>query len=320
MRMKIRTFFLWRGIGFLLVLCFLIIASNQQALFAHHKERYFSPAAQTTTLKSGKELKPFLLGFDTFMADMYWLRAIQYVGGNALSNEFPVLEGYMNTITDFDPHFAHAYHFGGILLPATQKYEAARALLLKGEKNMPEEWQLPYDLGFLSFYYLEDYDAAIAAYERCLQKEGCLKGAKSLVNSLRARTGKTDLAFLNLLEQLGATLGQTAPLQISEEQRFLIDKVEEIGKLFLLEQLAAEQSPQQTLEEYVGKKVRLEENRTEGIVVTERFFQTAALLQDITGKKVLSAESILLPELVVTVFPNPYVWDQQNQKVRLSKW
>lgn len=64
-------------------------------------------------------------GFKNTRADIYWLKTIQYIGGNAVGSDykkylFPILD----LITDLNPYFEKPYLIGQLLLPEyNQRYE-----------------------------------------------------------------------------------------------------------------------------------------------------------------------------------------------------
>ncbi len=291
------------GIFILVCFSFFAIWKNHSALFPHFTNKYFSKVAQKSVLQNGEKIKPFLLGFDAFIADIYWLRAIQYIGGNAAAGTFPVLEGYANTITDFDPQFRYVYHFGGLFLPTLGKYESARKLLEKGERNVPDDWQISYDLGFVHFYYRDDYESAIKAYQRCLQKEGCLPSSHTLINTLEAKRGKVEIAFFNMLEQYKNSS--------KEDQEFYAKKIEELGKLFVLQHAAQYASPTEDIQELLG--VQLE--------MTKKVQSAIQVLESLTGKDLLDERGAIQEELLRNPFEfNPFFWDKEKQVVRPIQW
>ena len=88
-----------------------------------------SAVEEALYLKSGKTLKQASLGFEGIMADLYWLRTIQYFGGKSqqltgeiqISNvggwKLELLEPLINITTELDPHYLSAYRFGSLFLP-----------------------------------------------------------------------------------------------------------------------------------------------------------------------------------------------------------
>jgi hypothetical protein len=111
---------------------------------------------------SGKFLKPALIEYQDLGADLVWLRAIQYYGHHLMTDQkFEWLGHIFEILTKLDPFFIAAYHFGAITL-AWDAHEPrdAIALLRAGTKDNPLNWQLPFDIGFVYYSILNDFDAA----------------------------------------------------------------------------------------------------------------------------------------------------------------
>lgn len=109
--------------------------------------------------------KILCLGHDSTVADLLWIRAIQYFGGNFSSlNKDEKKPGMMNLFRNMvalDPHFAAAYQFGGFVINESMKdSNAAVSFLLEGADKNPTIWRLRFDAGFIAFYQLQDYDIA----------------------------------------------------------------------------------------------------------------------------------------------------------------
>ncbi len=105
------------------------------------------------------------LGFDSALADLLWVRAIQYFGGNFSTLDKPEKrEGLINLFDNMlalDPHFVAAYKFTGFVVNESVKdSNLAIDYLLKGADNNPGEWSLPFDAGFIAFYQLKEYELA----------------------------------------------------------------------------------------------------------------------------------------------------------------
>jgi hypothetical protein len=76
--------------------------------------------ASVLYVSSGPVLKRMALSFDTVLADLYWVRAIQYYGGTRRSPDpvkrFDLLYPLLDITTTLDPRFAIAYRFGAVFL------------------------------------------------------------------------------------------------------------------------------------------------------------------------------------------------------------
>src|ERR1700728_1476841 len=65
-------------------------------------------------LSSPRVLKRASLGYDGLLADIYWTRAVQYLGGRHYneSKSYNLLAPLLEITTHLDPHLVVAYQFG----------------------------------------------------------------------------------------------------------------------------------------------------------------------------------------------------------------
>jgi hypothetical protein len=151
---------------------------------------------------SGLGLRPLGLGHPLTLADLLWLRGIQYYGEHRLSDNRFLLAGHVfETITELDPHFVDAYVFGGIVLAGEgEDLKRGLRLLRRGMAWNPESWELAFETGFI--YYVAAHDDIQAAhfFERARRLPGAPPLVTRFAAHLRARTGD-DLAALVLWEE-----------------------------------------------------------------------------------------------------------------------
>ena len=70
-------------------------------------------------LWSGEHVKRMLPGFEALAADVYWLRTVQYFGGERLfaqDKRFELLRPLVDITTTLDPRLEIAYRYGAIFL------------------------------------------------------------------------------------------------------------------------------------------------------------------------------------------------------------
>ena len=99
---------------------------------------------------SGEKLRRLASGFEDFLADIYWLRTVQYFGGQRrFSHEkrFELLEPLTDVTTALDPRLEIAYRYGAIFLSEAWPIGAGRpqagvALLQRGAEANPGAWRL----------------------------------------------------------------------------------------------------------------------------------------------------------------------------------
>jgi len=111
---------------------------------------------------SGKFLKQSALGHTTTLADIAWLRAIQYYGHHRMTDRKYEMVGHIfDVITTLDPNFVHAYVFGAVVLSQDAgKPEEGLALLRKGMRANPDNWLLAFETGFIYYVILGDCENA----------------------------------------------------------------------------------------------------------------------------------------------------------------
>ncbi|MFH1680770.1 MAG: hypothetical protein ABIH26_09005, partial [Candidatus Eisenbacteria bacterium] len=116
---------------------------------------------------SGRMLRPLVSGFHNFVADVLWLRAIQYYGEHRKTDlVFDKAAHVFRVLTDLDPHFIEAYRFGAlVVVEDARDPESGYALLRKGIRENPGQWELPFDLGFHYFLH-QEYGWAASYFRR----------------------------------------------------------------------------------------------------------------------------------------------------------
>lgn len=164
------------GAAVLLVCCAL-------ALQAVRDRRYALVPADAPQLyvRSAGAIARAVLSFDALAADLYWIRAIQYYGGTKLSEaadkSYVLLYPLLDLTTSLDPQFSLAYRFGAIFLAEAPpdgpgRPDLSLALLQKGLAANPGRWQYAMDIGFVHYWWLQDYKTAAAWFDRAAGMPG----------------------------------------------------------------------------------------------------------------------------------------------------
>ena len=145
----------------------------------------------------------FAFGFRNFLADVVWLQAVQVAGSRAMSHEdYDRLSSMLDAVTRFDRRFLIPYLVGGVLLGDSPPHagEALR-LLARGRENYPEDWRLPFYMGYTLYYVIGDPRKGAVA----MQEAALLKGCPPFVGPLAARMfgeGNDPETALSFLENL----------------------------------------------------------------------------------------------------------------------
>lgn len=108
-------------------------------------------------------LKYGAFGYDEVVADLLWIRCIQYVSKHFKGDyKFDWLYHICNVITELDPKFTPVYIYGGIFLTSLRPQSPESITLLeKGMQNNPDNWEFPYRIGMI--YYMQRKDKVKAA-------------------------------------------------------------------------------------------------------------------------------------------------------------
>ncbi len=119
-------------------------------------------------LPDGKLVRLVSLGQHLTLSDLYWLKCVFYVGEGVLDpyRGWAALYPLAEIVTDLDPRYGYAYQVAGSNLSGlAHRYEESDRLLLKGMRNVPDRWSLPFVYAVNKFLYEGDY-AEAARYAR----------------------------------------------------------------------------------------------------------------------------------------------------------
>jgi hypothetical protein len=115
-------------------------------------------------LDSGERVRRLFPGFEGIMADIYWLRTVQYYGGQrtfASGKHYALLRPLIDITTTLDPRFELAYRYGAVFLSEQPPAGAGRPMegievLERGVKALPHSWRLRWDLGSIWYFFVHD--------------------------------------------------------------------------------------------------------------------------------------------------------------------
>jgi tetratricopeptide (TPR) repeat protein len=145
-------------------------------------------------LPEGRFARAASMGQRLALADLYWLKLVQYVGENMLRRErgWDALYPLADLTTDLDPRFAYAYQVAGSNLSGLAgRLEESNRLLLKGMRNCPDRWSLPFTYAVNKFLFEGDY-AEAAVYARRAAEVGRKPHLALLAANLSLVTDRED--------------------------------------------------------------------------------------------------------------------------------
>jgi hypothetical protein len=157
----------------------------------------FRAQEEALYLWSGEQVRKAAPGFEGLLADVYWLRTVQYFGGRRLYAEgkrFELLAPLIDITTALDPRLEVAYRYGAIFLSEPVPVGAGRpqegvALLERGAKALPKSWRLRQDQGFFTHLFLKDSVRAADILREARGIEGAPYWLETLAASLLAKGG-----------------------------------------------------------------------------------------------------------------------------------
>jgi hypothetical protein len=157
----------------------------------------------------GDVARSLSFGFRSLLADLTFIQAVQVLSQRKVDrpaeSTVPIdrsLHRLLQYSVDLDPKFAGAYRFAAGALPhetvdgKAMGVLAATQLLETGVRERPDDWHIPFSLGFLQSYYLHDYRAAAASMATAAQQPGAPRYLGFLATRLAARGGELDMAIL----------------------------------------------------------------------------------------------------------------------------
>ena len=160
-----------------------------------------APADPRVFVPSPTFFLDFSPSFRTSIADVYYLRMIQYYGEHLESGRLESLPAMVDLVTTLSPHFLRAYRFGAFALVDAGRPDLSVKLLERGFRENPTEWAFPAYLGYFTYQYgpgsKEQNDLAAAKwYEKAAAIPGSPEYLSRLAATLTAKGGESEKAVV----------------------------------------------------------------------------------------------------------------------------
>jgi tetratricopeptide (TPR) repeat protein len=194
---------------------------------------------------SGEKIKKMSLGLDAIVADIYWIRAVQYFGNKVLASgqsaamndtgriKMELLVPLLDIIVKLDPHHISAYRFGAIFLPE-RDLPAAVNLLERGIQENPNEWRLCQDIGYI-YWQAGEYEKAAEWYERGSEIQGAPYWMRDMVGFMRIKGGSRETAWA-----IYSKYAESEDPKISAQAVIRLKQLRALNELDLINALLAE--------------------------------------------------------------------------------
>lgn len=183
------------------VLCICAFCCIGLAAGTVYMERYIPgagvPDVELMYFPSGRFMEQASLGHEMLVADLAWLRALQYYGRHRRTDQDYTMAGHIfDVVTTLDPKFMNAYVFGGLVLAQDAgDVESGVDLLHKGMVNLPDEWMLPFEAGFIYYICAADMAQAYRWFMEAASKPGHPESVERFAAFCAKRTGDLRTAL-----------------------------------------------------------------------------------------------------------------------------
>ena len=190
------------------VALFVVLMGAVVGLQALH-ERGGGPLATPTEnmlyVRAPEAARRLALSYQSLLADVYWIRAVQHYGSTKLSSDpgkqYDLLYPLLDLTTSLDPRFNVAYSFGSIFLAELPpggpgRPDLAIALLEKGLRAQPQKWEFAQAIGFVHYWWLQDYGEAAAWFARAAAFTDAPEWLGPLAATTLAEGGRRDSSRL----------------------------------------------------------------------------------------------------------------------------
>src|SRR3989304_3768755 len=188
---------------------------------------------EETLYFSSSALKRLSLGYKELLADIYWLRALQY----------------FDILTDLDPKFVNAYRFGGTFLAEPPPLglgdiEKGTTLFDKGRRNNPDNFRLPLEEAFIYYLYVKDYDKAAELFNEASEKPS-LTGLRRATLKGMAASAQSKGGNRKLSREIWRTIYETTTNE--KRREFALKNLQELSTMDTEDRLT------EALREYIGR-------------------------------------------------------------------
>lgn len=148
-------------------------------------------------LPSGKFIEQTTLGYQQIAADMIWFQAVQYYGGYAKSqHDLAYFNGLIEIVTDLDSHFIFPYLFGAVVMSQDMgDLDRAVVLLKRGMERNPDTWELPFEIGFLTYTVARDAENAARYFELAGKMPGGGDQARRFAAFVYSKAGHAETSI-----------------------------------------------------------------------------------------------------------------------------
>lgn len=208
---------------------------------------------------SSSTLNKISLGYNLLVADIYWIRALQYFSATDYYDEKPMeTYRYFDIITDLDPQFVNAYRYGGTFLAEPPEMglgeiELGVKLLEKGRINNPENFRIALDEAFIYYIYTDNYIKASELFEIASEVDTLSEKRSASIKGMAA-LALTKSGNLELSKKIWTYIYKTSTLE--DRKQYALTNLNEVKTMEHQELLT------QSLQDYKSRYNEIPEDLT----------------------------------------------------------
>jgi tetratricopeptide (TPR) repeat protein len=227
-----------------LIICLTAIFLLQKHIDKDHKPE--QAIEDVLYLPSGNIVKRLSCGFDGVLADIYWLRSVQYFGRQMLGEDqeidwsrlssvrYDLLYPLLDITTTLDPQYLAAYRFGGVIL-INHDYKQAVQILHKGIAHNPDNWRL-YQVLATIHWQKREYQAASETFLKGAEINGAPAWMKVMGGVMLSQGGQRTTAcqlYQALYEDAKASQDSLISAQMERQlkQLYALDEIDYLNEL-----------------------------------------------------------------------------------------
>lgn len=222
-----------------IVIGFVIVTALSRAIDARRSDNQ-AQFAEESLYVSAPTAKRLTLAFNGLVADWYWMRSLQYVGGKIVAYQdshegrmdfgtlgslnLKLLPQLLIITTTLDPQFMAPYEYGAMILPEIDSNQAV-GLLSYGIKQNPSTWRLYHYLGYIHWQRRE-YEKASDLYGVGAKLPGAPPWMAAMSARLKAEGGSRDAAR-EMYRHLSEGSGDQSVKEMVVKQLLRLDSLDE---------------------------------------------------------------------------------------------
>jgi hypothetical protein len=158
------------------------------------------------------------LGHRTFLSDLYWLSAVQYIGDpKADQRGWEKLYPLVDLVTDLDPRHGYAFQTAGIVLSAAGRLDESDRMLIKGIEKGPNWWSYGFYVAFNYWFYRGDYATAAFWAARAAKAPDASTHVSQMALALASKSHRPEDVLPVLQELRGLAKDETTVATLDEQ-------------------------------------------------------------------------------------------------------